>query len=424
MFGAVYVAVCRWIFPVLGFWILLRCGSDLLKGRCHSGRDVVTLLLVTVFQGMNGFGFWLTGQRLAVLGCWAIAVLQWLMLLAYVLAGKKGFSLEALLFFLCSIGIAVVLAVKPGETAKQAAAVALGVAVYLSVLRLLSKRGRKTVYFIAALGILLPVLTLIFGREYYGAKSWVVIGPVSVQPSEISKIFFVYAGAMFSGQGKRGLGLLILYTAAICVCLIGMNDYGSAAVFFTAFLTMALLSGGVTAALGLGAAGVGLAAWRMPAHALRRIALWRHIWQYPLSGGYQQTRGLMCICAGGFFGLGIGAGKMGRIFASDSDFVFATVCETWGMLVAVLPLMGLALLLVFSVKMAGEGGTVPVIAGCSAAAILGVQGALNVLGTVDLLPMTGVTLPFVSNGGTAMVASWGLAAFIKAMGDGNYESNR
>ncbi len=417
--GAVYLAVSRYIFPTLGFWILLRCGSDLLKGRRHSGRDVVTLLLVTVFQGLNGFGFWLAGRRLAVMGYWGIAMIQWLMLLAYVLADKRGFALEALLFFLCSIGIGVVVSVKPEETAKQVMALAVGVTVYLSVLRLISnaRRSRRSGWAAALFSLTLLAVTTIFGKEYYGAKSWLVIGPLSVQPSEFCKVCFVYAGAMFLNRGKRGLVAVTVYAALVCFCLIWMNDFGTAAVFFAAFLVMVLLRYGAVVALGLAAAGTGLAVWRLPAHALRRIAIWRHIWEQPLAGGYQQTRGLQCIAAGGLFGLGIGAGKMGRIFASDSDFVFAAVCETWGMLVAVLPVIGLALLLVYSVKKAQTGDAVPVIAGCGAAAILGVQGALNVLGTVDLLPMTGVTLPFVSNGGSAMVASWGLAAFIKAMGE-------
>ena len=419
VYGAVYLALARYIIPVFGFWILLRCGADLLRGRQNAVRDVVSLLLVTVFQGLNGFGFWVAGQRMAVLGYWAVAMLQWLMLLAYVLAGKSGFSLETLLFFLCSLGIGAVMAVKPEETGKQAIAVALGVAVYLLVLWSISheQRRRFVANIAAVLGLLLPALTLIFGKEYYGAKSWLALGPLSVQPSEISKICFIYAG-----MEKKSLIWILLYGAVVCAGMIFMNDFGSAVVFFGALFMMMLLNWGAFAALAAATAGIGVGLGRMPAHALRRFALWRHIWEEPMADGFQQTRGLMCIAAGGVFGLGIGAGRMKNIFAADSDVVFATICETWGLLVGVMPLVGVGILLLYAVRMAAGGGWRG-IAGCGAVTMLGIQTALNVLGTVDWLPMTGVTLPFVSNGGTAMVASWGLAAFIKAMGDRDHGPN-
>jgi cell division protein FtsW (lipid II flippase) len=121
------------------------------------------------------------------------------------------------------------------------------------------------------------------------------------------------------------------------------------------------------------------------------------------------------MAAGGLFGLGFGNGRMESVFAADSDMVFAAFCEVWGLLAGVLPIVALGLLVIYGVKRSGKTEDFSAIAGCGAATVLAVQGVLNVLGSVDVLPMTGVTLPFVSNGGTAMVAAWGLMALIKKM---------
>ena len=150
-------------------------------------------------------------------------------------------------------------------------------------------------------------------------------------------------------------------------------------------------------------------------HALRRFASWRHIWDDPFGAGYQQTRSLMCLASGGLFGLGAGNGLMYKIFAADSDVVFATISEEWGILIAVMMVICIIVFGLFSLRMAGIGrSSFYTIGSCTAAGILLVQTIFNVLGTVDVLPLTGVTFPFVSNGGSSMIGAWGLLAFIKA----------
>ena len=411
----------RYVYPALGLWIVLRCGTDLLKDRHNAVRTVITLLLITLFQGLNCFHFLCHGAEgnevAVVFGYGGLAIIQWSLLLAYLLSDIREFALESLLFFLCTVGIGAVAVTKPEEIVKQMGAIGIGVMLYTAIGWLVSNRkwtGRVG-NAVAALGVILLIVTLLYGEEHYGAKSWVTIGPISVQPSEISKVCFVYAGAAFMCRGKRGMAMLMIYAVIVCACLIWMNDFGGAVLFFSAFLVMVLLRNGVFTALSLAALGIGTVWWRMPPHALRRFAMWRHIWEHPLTGGYQQTRSLMCIASGGVLGLGIGSGKMGEIFAADSDMVIATVCETWGLLVGTLTAAALAVPVLCAVKRAQRSNPFRVIAGCAGAAILATQGALNVLGTVDLLPMTGVTLPFVSNGGTGMVAAWGFTAFIRAM---------
>jgi len=260
----------------------------------------------------------------------------------------------------------------------------------------------------------------LFGKEYYGAKNWLVIGSFSLQPSEFSKVCFVYAGAsaMDRIMTKRNLVLFIGYSAMLCACLALMNDFGTALIFFCAFLVVAYLRSGSVGTIGLACASVGFAgvmALRIVPHAMKRFASWRHIWEAPLAEGYQQTRALMCIASGGLLGLGAGNGWMKNVFAADSDMVVATISEEWGLLMMIMLVLCVVALAMFAVRSAAVGrSSFYTIGSCTAAAILVVQVILNALGTVDVVPLTGVTFPFVSNGGSSMISAWGLLAFVKA----------
>ena len=197
-----------------------------------------------------------------------------------------------------------------------------------------------------------------------------------------------------------------------------MNDFGTALIFFCAFLVIAYLRSGSVGTIGLAVAALvfaGVIVLKIAPHALRRFDAWRHVWDDPLNAGYQQTRAMMCIASGGLFGVGAGKGWLKYIFAADSDMVFATVSEEWGLITALMLTFCVIVLVLFAVRSAAVGRSgFYVIGSCTAASILIVQTILNVLGTVDVLPLTGVTFPFLSNGGSSMIAAWGLLAFVKA----------
>ncbi len=382
------------------------------------------LLLLSVIQGLCCVGFLLAGQphgKAIVLGFSGILVCQWALLTFYIFIRRASFEVETIAFFLCSMGMAVIAAVRPQDALKQLIAMVLGIITFLTVgwsLRDL-ERAKKFRYFAALAGIGFLAITLLFGEEYYGAKNWLKIGGMSLQPSELSKVCFVYVGAstMDRLMHKRNLLLFIVYSAAICGCLALMNDFGTALIFFCAFLIIAFLRSGSIGTVTLACASLGFAgvvALKIAPHALRRFTAWRHVWENPLSTGYQQTKSMMCIAAGGLFGLGAGQGRL-RVFAADSDIVFATVSEEWGLLIAMMRVCCILVLGIFAVRSAVIGrSSFYTIGACTAAGIMLVQTALNVLGTVDVLPLTGVTFPFLSNGGSSMICAWGLLAFIKA----------
>ena len=394
-------------------------GSSFLTGLSN-------VLLLTVFQILCTLGYLMTGQqetaRSVLLGFGGIMLSQWLLLLFNVCIRRTSFEVETIAFFLCTMGMAAIAAVCPGEALKQLLAMEIGIGAFLTIgwaLRDL-ERAKKIRYLAAVAGVGFLVITLLFGKEYYGAKNWLVIGSFSIQPSELSKVCFVFVGASAMDRlvKKRNLILFIVYSAAICGCLALMNDFGTALIFFCAFLVIAYLrSGSVgTVALALTAlAFAGVVALKIAPHALRRFASWRHIWEDPLSSGYQQTRALMCMASGGFLGLGPGRGWMKNVFAADSDVVIATIAEEWGLALVIMIILSLVALAVFAVRSASVGrSSFYTIGACTASSILVVQVILNALGTVDVLPLTGVTFPFLSNGGSSMICAWGLLAFVKA----------
>ena len=390
------------------------------------GQSLLGLLLLSAMQALICLAFLLGGDvavgKSILWGFGGIFLCQWTLLLFYLCIRRASFEVETLAFFLCTMGMAVIATVTPTETIKQLIAMILGVGLFLFTgwsLRDL-ERAKAVRYVATAAGIGFLVITLLFGEEYYGAKNWITIGSLSIQPSELSKVCFVFAGAstMDRIMNKRNLILFIGYSAIICGCLALMNDFGTALIFFCAFLVIAYLRSGSVGTIGLAVAALvfaGVIVLKIAPHALRRFDAWRHVWDDPLNAGYQQTRAMMCIASGGLFGMGAGKGWLKYIFAADSDMVFATISEEWGLVTALMMTACVIIFVLFAVRSAAVGrSSFYTIGGCTAASILIVQTILNVLGTVDVLPLTGVTFSFLSNGGSSMIAAWGLLAFVKA----------
>ena len=398
-----------------------------MRTKASSGlTSIVNALLLTLLQALCCLGFLVncSAEHAAdiLLGFGGICAAQWAVLIFYACIRRSAFEVETIAFFLCTMGMNVIAATVPGEVVKQLIAMGLGLALFFAVgwsLRDL-ERAKVIRYGATAAGILFLVITLLFGKEIYGAKNWLVIGGFSLQPSELSKLCFVYVGAstMDRIMKKRNLIGFIAYSVVLCGLLALMNDFGTALIFFVAFLAIAYMRSGSVGTIGLACTSLGFAgviALKIAPHALRRFTIWRHIWEDPLGRGYQQTRSLMCMASGGLLGLGAGNGWMKNLFASDTDVVFATVTEEWGLIAAMAMVAGIVILAAFCLRSASLGrSSFYTIGACTAASILLAQTILNVMGTIDLLPFTGVTFPFVSNGGSSMLSAWGLMAFVKA----------
>ena len=394
----------------------------------------LTLVLLTVFQLLEVMQFFFNrpDDRMQILTAFGILLgVEWVMFIGQKLIKRSGFEVETIAFFLVSIGMGVWSSANPGELMKQLIAMGIGIAIFLTLGVLLRdlQRAKKLRYLAAAAGVLLFLANLALGRSINGSRSWIYLGGFSFQPSELVKICFILAGTSTMDRivTQRNLWGFVLYTAFIGGCLVVLNDFGVAAIFFVGFLAIALLRSSSYPNVILVLVGVGMLAVIVLAavlavkhfpHVAKRFSSYGHIWEDSFDKGFQQTRSLMCIAAGGLFGLGLGNGWMQYMAgegAADTDLVFAYVSEEWGLLMAIMMIFALAMLGLFVVRSAKVARSSFYTIGASAAmSILIVQAILNFFGTVDFLPLTGVTFPFVSNGGSSMMSCWGILAFIKA----------
>ncbi|SCJ17484.1 Cell division protein FtsW [uncultured Flavonifractor sp.] len=384
------------------------------------------LVLLTVFQVLTAVQLIVAegeGASVAIPTTYlCLTAVMWAYFMFMRATGRVGFEMETIAFFLCTLSLAVTASKNPGGLFKQFAAILLGLALFvvLGVFMRDLERVKKIRWLMAAAAICLLGATLVLGTGLNGAKNWIVLGGMSFQPSEIAKICYIFAGAATLDRlfRKRNLGLFIVLTGACMGCLAIMSDFGTAAIFFAAFLVIAYLRSGDWATLGLiTAAGVGAAAVvvTLKPYILRRFATWGHAWEYASSGGFQQTRTMSAAASGGLVGVGAGEGWLQRVSAAETDLVFGMLCEEWGLIIAALSVAAIVTLAVFAVRSCRAGrSSFYTIAACGAAGLMVVQTCLNVFGAVDILPLTGVTFPFVSVGGSAMMGSWGLLAFLKA----------
>ena len=395
-------------------------------GRHHPIHAPTILALLTVFELIvfpqvifdNG-----KVARQAAIACVAYIVIQYLyFIISGLVFKKKSLELEGIGFFLTAIGMAVVASVNPGDLFKQVVATVLGIIGFVILTWLIGDTDRvmKLRMPVAAVAVLLLLVTVIFAEARNGATNWLFIGGVSIQPSELAKVAFVFVGAatLEKLQSTRSLTVYILFAVACVGMLFLMQDFGTALIFFFTFIIIAFMRSGDIKSIMLicGAALIGAALiLYMKPYVADRFEAYRHVWEYMDTTGYQQTRVLTYAASGGLFGAGIGRGQLGDVFASTSDLAFGMLCEEWGLIFAVIAVLTFALLAVYTVKCAPTSRSCFYsIASCSAAGMLLFQACLNIFGVTDLLPLTGVTLPFISQGGSSMICCWCLLAYIKA----------
>ena len=410
------------------FLPLSREEEEALAARRKAERPLSmwpSLLWLTLFQALAALQLILSREVPDVvcpLVFLALSAVMWLYYLVFRAMGTRGFEMETIAFFLSTLSLAITGSSAPGAMVKQLVAIVLGLVlmVTLGVWMRDTARIQKLRWLMAALAVGLLSVTLVIGRTKFGAANWIILGPFSFQPSEVAKIFYIFAGAAGLERlfRRRNLGLFMVMTGVCLLCLALMSDFGTACIFFATFLVIAYLRSGDFATLSLicgGALFAGVLVLNFKPYILRRFASWGHAWEAASTTGYQQTRAMSAAASGGLVGVGAGNGWLCRVPAADTDLVFGMLCEEWGLLIAVLAVLSIATLALFAARSCRVSRSAfPTIAACAAGSLLVVQTSLNVFGAMDLLPLTGVTFPFLSNGGSSMMASWGLLAFLKA----------
>ncbi len=335
---------------------------------------------------------------------------------------RTGFEVELIAFFLSTLSLALTASAYPYAVLKQSICVLLGVIFFFAMCWLLRDlhKVKKLVPFMLGFGVLLLIMNLVIGTVAFGSQNWISIGGLTFQPSEITKIIFVFVGAASLNELQQRKNLLIFMGFSFfCLgCLAIMGDFGTAIIFFATFLVISFLRSGdfTKFFLVLGAAALmGLMVLRFKPYVADRFSVWGHVWEDPTDKGFQQVQTLTSIASGGIPGLGAGEGNLSDVAAASTDLVFGMLSEEWGLVIAILAVLCIITLGVFAYRSIIAGrSTYYCIAACAVTTIFMFQTILNVFGSVDLLPLTGVTFPFVSSGGTSMIVCWGMLAFLKA----------
>ena len=396
--------------------------------RTSAGKSVspaLTLFELTLFELLLLFQHLITAsgtRTLSVaLGFAVLILLEWFCYYAMRLIGRSGFEIETIAFYLTSLGMSVTASAAPQDMFKQTVLILISFVLFLLLglwLRDL-RRTERTRLLVAALAVALLGLNLATSDTLNGARSWLSIAGFSFQPSELVKVAYIYVGAATLDRLYRRRNLIVFIVfSAICVGALALiGDFGSALVFFICFLVISFLRSGSIATVFLavsGAAMAGFLAVSIKPYIARRFATWGHVWEDVYGAGYQQTRALGAAAGGGLFGKGAGGGWLTEIVAADTDMVFAVICEEQGLIIALCMVLAVLTLSFFAVRTARRGRSAYyAIAACAAVSMLMAQMALNVFGSLDLLPFTGVTFPFVSRGGTSLLSCWMMMAFIK-----------
>lgn len=327
--------------------------------------------------------------------------------------------LLSLVNFLCALGILVLYSVNPESAWHQVIAYGVGlvcmiVCIYL-VRSLSSWRG--PVFILVPVSLLLLALPLLSGKEINGAHSWFALGRLTFQPSEIVKISAVIVISWL--LTRRRLLLCLMFVAACLGILMLQKDLGTALIYYSFSLLLYWVSSGNWAVTLLGIAGgcgTAVAGYQMFDRVQRRVAAWQNPWPDYRNAGYQIAQGLMAIGSGGLFGTGLGMGSPTSIPVYSSDYIFAVICEQFGLIFGLCVLAMYAALIWRSASIASAARRrfhSLLVMGCIS--ILGLQTFIIVGGVLKLIPLTGVTMPFVSYGGTSMVSSMCLAGLIQGV---------
>lgn len=400
-------------------------------GRASYGVVLILIALFNIFSMVLNISpdSELNGQ--IVLVYLGFIALQWIyFVFASFVMRINNFELEMIGFMFASVGLAIVGSMYPGTVIKQFLAIVLGVVLYCVLLMFMRFVSTvKTLRWMVAFGAIgLLGVTLAIAEPTNGALSWLSLGGISIQPSELVKVAFIFAGAVTLEklQSIRHLTMYIVF-AAICVGeLFLMYDFGAALIFFFTFIVIAFMRSGDVRTLLLicmvAALGAGLILVFKP-YVANRFSTYLHVWEYMDEGGFQQTRTLIYTASGGLFGLGLGKGQLRNIFAAAEDLVFGVVCEEFGMIMGFLIPLTYCAVAIWAVVNSGKAkSSFYSIVGVAASAMMLFQTMLNIFGVTDLLPLTGVTLPFVSKGGSSIISCFCLLAFIKVIDTRTYAS--
>lgn len=335
---------------------------------------------------------------------------------------KEEIVLWQLMYFLMDIGFLMLLRLDPDIASKQLISYIIGAVVGLSfpsIFSVIIKPQNKYVY-LTLLSVMM-ILPFIAGDKIYGATNWVTIGPVSFQPSEIGKVALILflASTLSNGASNRQNKELVFPITAVVVsllCLVIQKDLGTMMLYYVTTLLMLLVAtqsfvmpliGGALGAVG---AFIGYLSF---GHVQNRVEAWLNPWAHFDGSGYQVIQGLFAMGTWGWLGSGLTRGNPKDIPIAVSDYIFPAICEEFGNIIGIVILccyLGIVLLCLQVAFRYSHQFYRLVIVGISS--LFCVQVFIIIGGILRIIPLTGITTPFMSAGGTSIIVSMGMIGLI------------
>jgi cell division protein FtsW (lipid II flippase) len=358
-------------------------------------------------------------------------------------APRADGTLLGLAIMLNGIGFVTIARLDPDLARYQSLWTAVGVGAFVATLAAVRRvrdleRYRYTFALIGIGSLLIPAVPGI-GREINGARLWVRLGPLNFQPGEAAKVLLVVflaaylvekrellstptwrLGPVMLPDPKHFAPLLLAWGSSILV-MVREKDLGSSLLFFAVFLAMLYMATARVSYVGIGTAlfAVGATiAYQIFGHVRDRVTTWVNPWPSAHDQGFQLVQALFAFGSGGFAGTGLGLGSPGTIPNASTDFVFAAIGEELG-LIGTTAVLLLYLLLVgvgFRVALQAEQPFLKLLA-AGLTTILGVQTFIILGGVTRLIPLTGITMPFVSYGGSSLLANFVILALLLRISD-------
>ena len=319
------------------------------------------------------------------------------------------------------IGIAMIYRLKQDDGIKQIIWFIAGITVYILTVVIMPEMNKlsKFKYVYLAITLITMPMGKLFGRSIYGATNWVYIGSFGFQPSEFGKIALtLYLASVLreytnEQSGKEHIKILLQPALVVMYslgCLVLQKDLGSALIFFGVSVSILYVATSkkkyVAACLGLFAIG-SVGAYSLFGHIRQRVSIWLNPWGDPNNEGYQIVEGLYSISSGGMLGSGLGNGYPNFVPVCTSDYIFAAICEEFGMVfgIGVLILMMLLFYRGIRVAFVTENKFSQIVA-VGLSTMIACQALVIIGGIFAIIPLTGITLPFVSYGGSSMLTTF------------------
>lgn len=423
---AVLIELSKFIFAfMMAFYVLSAYRGAYIKNEEKRGHIYLSQYVLIFAVHLLGYSIMFIAKNdFKYLSFYFIQFIYIVLLISlyYVLYPKASRLLVNNMAMLLVVGFIMIARLNYDKCVKQFSIIVIGTVIMFIVPFLLKSvkgfRNYRWLYCFVGLGLLVAVL---FGNKVFGANLTLSVGPISIQPAEFVKILYVmFIASMFNKSTSfRQVCVVTAFAAIHVIVLVLSTDLGAALIFFVVYLAMLYIATKkmIYAGVGLASgAAASVVAYYLFSHIRQRVAIWLNPWSTIDTTGYQICQSLFAIGMGSWFGVGLYNGLPESIPVAEKDFMFSAITEEFGLIFSISILLLCLNNLILMMNIASRCKTLFYrLVAVGLGVTYGFQVFLTVGGAIKMIPMTGVTLPFVSYGGSSALSSLIMFALINGM---------